>query len=171
MKRMVIFCLFFTALSAVAYCGQASRIELADGSVVNGEVVSFIDGIYTIKTGTIGEIKVEAAKISKIESANLPALNPPIGSTQANNLTPSQIDKYKQEVMSKPGNMAIVTGLATNPAIQDMVKDPQIADAAKSGDIQSLLKNPKFMDMVNDPQFQEAVKKLKNKGGVYETSK
>ena len=162
MKRVIIFFIFLQMLTAVAYGEQVSRIELTDGSIINGEIVSFSNGFYVINTTTFGQIKVEAAKISKIESAKSLSSNSPINSTgQPINLGQSQIDAYKEKLMSDPENLAIVTRLATDPQIQEMAKDPQILDAAKSGDIQALLKNEKFMNMVNSAEMQEAVKKLK----------
>jgi len=52
LKKIIIFCAFFLALTAAAYCGQPNKIELIDGSVSNGE------------------IKVEAKNVAKIEPTN-----------------------------------------------------------------------------------------------------
>jgi len=161
LKRIIIFCAFFLTLNAAAYCAQVSRIELTDGSVINGEITSFAGGVYTVNTA-FGEIKIESGNVSRIESANLPVHSAPVSSAvQENNLTPPQIDSYKQQLMNNPENAAIITGLAAAPEIQDLVKDPKIVEAAKAGDIQALMKNEKFMNIVNSPQLQEAFKKLK----------
>jgi len=154
--------LFFLALNTAAYCGQVNRIELTDGTVINGEITSYTNGVYTISTPALGEIRVEALKVSKIESPSRPSINPGIQAAQPNNLSPSQIDNYKQRLMNNPENTAIVTGLAADPGIQELAKDPQIIDAAKAGDIQALMKNKKFMDIVNDPRIQEEMRKLKH---------
>jgi len=162
LKRIIIFCAFFLAFNAAAYCAQVSRIELTDGSVINGEITSYVGGVYTINTATSGEITVGAANVSKIESANSPAVSTPISSAvQENGPVQPQVDSYRQQLMSNPGNAAIVTGLAVTPEIQELVKDPQIVEAAKAGDIQALMKKKKFMNIVNSPQVQEAFKKLK----------
>ena len=126
---------------------------MVDGSVINGEIVSYADGIYTINTPTFGAMKVEAKKVSKIESTS------PIA--QADNPTPSQVSTYGQKLMDNPENAAIVVGLTSNPGLQEMANDPEILEAAKKNDIQALMKNPKFMNIVNSPEIQEAAKKLK----------
>ena len=162
MKKIIIFCLLSLALNAAAYCGQLSKIELTDGSIINGEIVSFANGVYTINTSTFGEIKVGSEKVSKIESVNytLPYTSiSPIA--QTNNLAGSQVSAYGQTLMKNPENTAIVTGLTKDPGLQEIARDPELQAAAKTGDIQALLKNPKFMDIVNSPEVQEAVKKLK----------
>lgn len=162
MKKIVIFCAFFFALSTVVYCGQLSKIELTDGSVVNGEIVSYTNSVYTINTTTLGEIKVGAEKVAKIESVNYTSPGTSVGSIiQTNNPTQSQVSGYGQMLMKNPENAAIVTGLASDPQLQEMARDPQIQDAVKTGDFQTLMKNAKFMNIVNSPEVQEAVKKIK----------
>lgn len=162
MKKVIISCSFFFLLNVVAYCGQLSKIELADGSVINGEIVSYTNNVYTINTANFGEIKVGVKNVAKIESTNYAspntAVNPII---QTSNPTPSQVSTYGQTLMGNPENAAIVIGLTSNPELQEMASDPEILDAAKRNDIQALMKNAKFMDIVNSPEMQEAVKKIK----------
>jgi len=134
---------------------------LADGSVINGEVVSFTNGIYTLNTANFGEIKVEARNISKIESANyLPSKTSFAPILQENNPVQPQAP-YGQVLLENPENAAVVLGLTSNPKLQEMAKNPEILDAAKRNDLQALMQNAEFMEMVNSPELQEAVKKLK----------
>ena len=134
---------------------------MTDGSVINGEIISFANGVYAINTANFGEIKIGAEKVSKIESANYVSTSTTISPIlQADNPIQSQISTYEQTLMNNPENAAIVTGLTSNNRLQEMAKDPQIQNAAKRGDIQSLLGNPKFMEVVNSPEVQEAVKKI-----------
>jgi hypothetical protein len=162
LKKIIMISLFFFALEATAYCGQLSKIELTDGSIINGEIVSYVNNVYTINTATFGEIKVEAANVSKIESANYASANPsyrPIVNTD--NSAQSQALAYGQTLMKNPENAAIIAELASDPQFQAMASDPRIIDAAKTGDMKALTGNAKFMDIVNSPKMQEALKKLK----------
>ena len=162
MKKAIIFCVLILASAVAGYCGQTSRIELTDGSVINGEVVSFLNGTYTINTANFGQITVDAAKVSKIESLSaIPAVAQTGLSAQTGMPISAQINAYKEKVMNNPEGAAVMTGLAGNPQIQELAKDPQILDAAKSGDFQALMQNEKFQEIVNNPEIQKAVKKLK----------
>ena len=162
MKKIIIFCLLFLALNIAAYGGGLSKIELTDGSILNGEIVSYINGVYTINTANFGTIKVNSTKISKIESVNNVLPNTPINLTpQSSNLTQSQVSTYGQTLMNNPENTAIFKELVNNPGLQKMASDPQVQAVAKTGDIQSLMDNPEFMKIVNSPEVQESVKKLK----------
>jgi hypothetical protein len=164
LKKIIIFCWLSLVLSAAAYGGQPSRIELADGSTINGEVIALAGGVYAIKTAVFGQINVPAEKVSKIESINYLSVAPAVPATPlASEADPaaSQVSAYGQTLMKDPQNASLVSGLAKDPVLQEMAKDPELAAAAKNGDISALLKNPKFMDIVNSPEVQEAVKKLK----------
>jgi hypothetical protein len=162
LKKIIIFCLSFFALNTVAYCGQPSRIELTDGSVINGEIVSYVNSVYTVNTAAFGEIKVGAIKVAKIESVNyVPAAAPISPIAGINNPTSSEVSDYGNALMKNPENAAIITGLASDPGLQEAARDPQVQNAVKTGDIQALMKNAKFMDIVNNPRIQESLKKLK----------
>ena len=162
MKKAIILCSVLFSLNTAVYCGQLNKIELTDGSVINGEIVSYADSVYTINTANLGKITVEAKKVFKIESANyvLPA-TPANPVAQTDTPTSSQVATYGQTLMQNPENAAIVVGLTSNPELQTMAQDPEILEAAKRNDIQALMKNPKFMNIVNSPEMQEAVKKIK----------
>ena len=45
---------------------ETQEIELTDGSVITGEVVSLSGGIYTIRSAALGTLRLEASKISVI---------------------------------------------------------------------------------------------------------
>ena len=162
MKKTIIFCVLFLASVVTGYCGQASRIELSDGSVINGEVISFLNGTYTISTANLGQVTLDASKISKIESLSaVPAEARAGSSDQAGVPTQAQINAYKEKVMNNPESAAVINSLANDTHIQELAKDPQILNAAKSGDIQALMKSEKFQEIVNNPEIQKAFKKLK----------
>lgn len=56
MKRTPIILIFLTMLLAIsigtAHAGEPAEIELVDGSVVYGEIVSLKNGVYTIVKGS-----------------------------------------------------------------------------------------------------------------------
>jgi hypothetical protein len=161
LKNIIIFCVFFLASNGVVYCGPINRIELNDGSVINGEILSYENGRYSVSTSALGEITLDALKVSKIESADYRFSDTQIDLTgQSGSLSQLQLNTYKDKLLSNPENAAIITGLAADPQIQELAKDPQIMDAAKSGDIQALMKNEKFMNIVNSSKIQEAIKNL-----------
>jgi hypothetical protein len=118
--------------------------------------------VYTVNTSSFGKINLKEAQVSRIQSGNLPVRNEAAGfSEQPSNPAGLDMDSYKQRLMGNPENTAIITGLATDPQIQDLIQDPDIAAAAKSGDLQALMKNKKFMDIANNPEMQKKMDGLK----------
>ncbi len=155
MKRIIICCAFFLTLSVAGYCGQISRVELVDGSVVEGEIASFQNGVYTLKTQNQGIIKLEFLKIKRIETtnrvsapakANIPA-QPEV------NLNNADVNQLSQKIMSNPDAMKAVSELVADPQFQEIMKDPDIINAAKLQDINALMSNEKFMSLINNPKI------------------
>ena len=167
MKRLTFLCLFFLTLHAFAYCGQRSRILLFDGSVINGEVVSYNNGIYVIRSDELGELSIESGKIFRMDSIDYSPANIANASViDLNNSTSAGIDNYRKELMNDPKSAAVITTLAADPQIQEILKDQQIHEAAQAGDVEALIKNKKFIDMVNNPKLREAVDKIKKEGNA-----
>jgi len=162
LKAAIIFCSFILLSGAPAYCGQASRFELTDGSVIKGEVVSYENNVYTVNTANLDQIKIEAGNISKIEPLNYTStginINPAIQTVSPAQLQPSVNGNI---LMQNPENMGVIMELTNSPELQRIARDPEVLEAAQKNDIQALMKNKEFMDIVNSPEIQEAVKKLK----------
>ncbi|MFZ5800717.1 MAG: hypothetical protein ACOY3D_05005 [Candidatus Omnitrophota bacterium] len=150
MKRILFLSLIFTVNVLLCFAAE-SRVELTDGGVIKGEVIALADGVYTIKSAALGEMKIPAEKVLRIEPAE---------GTSAGSMS-SQMEAYKAKILNNAEIMNMISRLAAQPQIQEMVKDPQIQSSAKSGDIQTLLKNKKFTDFVNSPEVQKITNKLK----------
>ncbi|MDD5247043.1 MAG: hypothetical protein PHS09_06615 [Candidatus Omnitrophica bacterium] len=133
--------LFVFCLSA-GYCAGGQRIELDDGSVLNAEVKSLENGIYTLDTGSMGEIRLDASRVKKIES----------GSPGPNSFA-SKVHKYQQKMTQDPAALKLMNKLAKDQRFQQIAQDPQILEAIKSGDMQALTSNPKFISLMNDPEI------------------
>jgi hypothetical protein len=161
MKKIIMCCVFLCGLNGIAYCQQASRIELIDGNVIEAEIISVEDGVYTLNADSLGKIKVMASKIKKIEMQNT---NPSPQSTipqQADvNAIKSQVGQIKARVANSPEIMQIITSLMSDPEFQEIMKDPEIVNAAKSEDINALMSNKKFMNLISHPKVREIENKL-----------
>lgn len=165
MNKIFFFFVFLFVLARAAFCeNQMSRIELNDGSIIHGVVISLNNGIYDIKSVSVGNLKIESSKVKKIESLNSSFPADPMQS-RPNSVEPN-IGPYKetkQKLLSDPETASIVTSLAADPQVQALAKDPQVAEAAKSGNFEALMKNENFMKLMNDPRVQEAAQKLEEK--------
>lgn len=161
MKKIALCCLFLLGLKGFAYCGQISKIELSDGSVIQAEVVSLEKGTYTLHTNSLGEVKIPASEIRKI---GMPNLTPDsvVNNSEPSNSTPkSKTGQLKTSITNNPEIMATMVGMLSDPQFQEILKDPEIMNAVKTENVKALQANEKFMRVINHPKIKEIEGKLK----------
>ncbi|MFC1821866.1 hypothetical protein ACFL9T_04105 [Thermodesulfobacteriota bacterium] len=148
MKRVVIIFLLFLIFSAAyASAGEMREVELDDGSVIYGEIVSLEGDLFTIKSDTLGLVKVKASKIRNIQM------------TPGTDGTRDQFQELQQSMMKDPEILKMIFSLQDDPEVQAILKDPAVLEAVSSGDIEALLSNPKILKLLNNPKIQEIGKK------------
>jgi hypothetical protein len=140
--------LLVVVFSANAFGGETREIELIDGSVIYGEVVSLSEGVYTLKTGGFGTIRIEEQKIRAIRLK---------GSEGA---AGEQIQTLQQTMMSDEEIINIILSMQNDPDIQRVLEDPSIMKAVASGDVNALLSNPKFMKLLDKPEIRDITRKV-----------
>jgi hypothetical protein len=139
------------AISAgIATAAEMREIELTDGTIVTGEIVSLTGGVYTVRSATLGTLRIEESNIRTIR------LKDSVGSS-AN--TGGEVMSLQNKMMSDGEIMNMIQGLQNDPEFQEILQDPEIMKAVQAGDITTLVANPKFMRLLNN----QAVKDIKNK--------
>jgi len=63
--------------SGYSHADNLRQIELLDGSMISGEVISLIDGVYTIQSTSLGTLKIDEAKIASIHLQTKPQKTKP----------------------------------------------------------------------------------------------
>jgi hypothetical protein len=160
MKKIIVTGVFVLGLSLAAYGGQNSKIELTDGSVIEGEVVSLDNGTYTLNTDSIGKVKVEAAKIHKITTSE--GSDSPDASFPSTETIKMEVNRIGPKIAGNPEMTKDVSGLLSDPQFMEVMKDPEVINAARSQDIKTLMANPKFRELINNPKIKELSGKLKD---------
>jgi hypothetical protein len=141
--------LFFVLfVSSPLHAAAPSTITLRDGSTITGEVVSLSDGVYTIKSATLGMITV---KESDVRSMTKTAAAAP---------DPGQMGALQERMTSDPDTMSTLTALQDDPELKAVLNDPEVLNALQSGNVDALLANPKVAHLADDPKVQEITKKL-----------
>jgi hypothetical protein len=153
----IFFILIF--LSAGVYAGEFSEIGLIDGSTIYGEILSFNDGIYTVKSGSLGTIKVAESDIREIRVQSANTKNREYASPGNSSISP-EIQALQTFMQNDQEIMAIIFSLQNDPNFQEIMSDSGILNAVNSGDIEALISNPKFMSLLNNHKIQEIQKKL-----------
>ena len=161
MKRWFTFCLWvcITAWSCNSIAEQVSEIELTDGGVIYGRIMSQQDGRYVIESDTLGTVTVDEQKIRVIRITHGPSpesipTNLPAQSSS------KDIQDLQKSIMENEMIMQKVLSLQNDPRMQEILQDPDILKALNSGNFAALLSNPKFLEMMNSTEIREIQKEL-----------
>ena len=84
MKHVVLLALlvFFIISHNATNAEEILEVNLVDGTIISGKLVSFDNGFYTINSTTLGTLKIKEKNVRSIRSKNLAAETQPDNSTQ-----------------------------------------------------------------------------------------
>ena len=166
--------LFLLALfgSPLPASGDTMReIELTDGSILRAEVVSMSNGVYRLRSDTLGEIEIPEPRIKAIRSPRVEAAPPQMGpepETAASTavrvpptLTPApSAEGLQQAFQQDPAAMQKILSLQDDPLVKSILDDADTMRAIEAGDIGILLNDPKIRALMSHPTVQDLSGKL-----------
>ena len=147
---VILVCLALAVTAAKANAAETRDIELTDGSVITGEVVSLSGGIFTIRSATLGTLRIEASKVRIIRLQGSAAPGDAGG----------QVKSLEDKMLGDSEIMETIRSLQNDPDLQQILQDPEIMKAVQTGDFSALMSNPKFMKLLNNQAVQDINKKL-----------
>jgi len=139
-----------TFIGAVAYAD--SRIEMLDGSTLNGNVVSYSNGYYVIESASLGRLEIDESTIRAIE---------PGGPARRGSGYGEQIRSIQQQISGSPVLVEMIMGLQSDPGLQAALSDPQFVQLILSGNLEALKNNPRFLEVLENPSIQAVVEAVK----------
>jgi len=151
--------LFINTFVCSVFAGQSSDIELVDGGIIRGEIISHRDGVYVVRSATLGTLRVNESDIRLIRpnvgsSANKKTIKVPGGSVSP------EIQALQKSMMNDKAIMDLIQSLQQAPEMQELLKSPDIIKVIQSGDISALMSNPKFIRLMENPKVKEIQKKV-----------
>ena len=154
----IIVCFALTGSPAAA--GEARELELSDGSVITGEVLSLAKGIYTIKSESLGTIRIEESKIRAIRSRVASAAPLSAASLSGAVGTSADVKTLQSKMAGDQDVMNLIHSLQNDPEFKEILEDPEIMHAVQTGDVAALLGKPKFLELLNNPTVHQIEKKV-----------
>jgi hypothetical protein len=141
-------------LLVTVQAGELKEIVLTDGSTIVGEIVSMTNGNYTIKTATLGELKVEDSRVEIIRNSSGRLKGNESASVQ------QEILAVQQKMLADESIIQLIFALQNDPDFQDVLQDESIMMAISSGDFNALMTNPKIVKLMNNSSVQEIKRKF-----------
>ncbi len=179
--RFFSICFFISIFCVSAFAGQLSEIILVDGSTLYGEVVSLNNGIYKIKTQSLGIIEIKESKISLVQKTaeSVKSLVPqrtesvkpvvPEGTESIKSLVPEGTNKasvtgniveLQRQMMGNEDIMKMIMSLQSDPEVQKLMSDPDFINSVNSGDINAIMNDPRLQNLLKNPTVKEIHKKV-----------
>jgi hypothetical protein len=157
MRYFLLCCFLFSfIILRVAAAGELREIELFDGNTITGEVLSLVQGVYTVKTPSLGTIRIDESKIRSIRSPSATP-SPSSGSGVSN----GDVQSLQKKMLGDKEIMNLIESLRNDPEFQKILEDPALLKAVESGDIAALQANPDFMKLLNNATVKEIGKKVR----------
>jgi hypothetical protein len=151
--------------------GDLTRFELTDGSVLVGEALGLADGVYRIRTATLGDIDVEASRIRRMERADAGGgglAGAGFGAAGDNAAPPgyaSQIQGLQQRMVGDSGIMESIIALQGDPELQRAVADPELIGLITSGNVEALRNHEGFGRLMQHPGIRAIIEQLTGPDG------
>jgi len=169
------FAILFLALAILpvsrAFADGDKVITLKDGSRITGHVVGMDQGQYIIQNGTLGEVKISQDNIQSIIAPNMAGLSdaPPSQDQAAGQGMPAeytqQMKAMQSQIVANPDLMKEIATLTQDPEIMNLLNDPALLEAAKSGNPQAMQSNPRTQQLMSNPKMQELIRKIQQAQG------
>lgn len=170
--------LLFSAQNAHS-ADTLQRVELTDGSLLYAKVLFFANGVYELKSDSLGYISIPEEKIISIGSvggsssppsfSNPPkpsnkdsiTLNSPKGdpATGRGSMGGPEALNLQKQIMSDPETMNMIQELQSDPDIQKILQDPELMRAIQQGDVNRLSADPKIQSLMNNENIEQILQK------------
>lgn len=141
------------------YAQSVKTITLNDGSVIQGKIIALEQGLYTIETSHLGQIKVQDKDIQSITSTPIT----PAPETALNAPFKQQAEQVQGQILTDPSLMQDISGILENKEIMSILSDQKFLDDVLSQDPQRLEKNEKLDQLIENPQMKALLEKVNQK--------
>jgi hypothetical protein len=167
MKKQTYFLSFlFVSILASLSFADVQTISLKDGSQLKGELTGISNGVYTVHTSNLGDIKINASEVSNIGIGAPPAAQqaPISGAGGGSDDLNLKIKNAQTKLMQDPAMMQQVQAMAQDPELMKMLSDPELTQAVMSHDVKAIENNPRAQQLMSNPKMRALMEQMKERG-------
>jgi hypothetical protein len=151
--KLILLGLLFTLSGLVA--AENIALKLKDGSIVKGELISFVEGTYTLKSASLGLLKIESERVGAIESS----INSVYGGSKASNMHNNLSDIISTLTQNKD-IMAMIMSLQNSPDMEAILTDAEVMQAIQAMNFEALEDHPKIKKLMHNSQLKAIQEKV-----------
>ena len=153
--------LFLWVVSSASHAGVVNQIKLVDGSVIQAEIISFANGIYKLRSESLGTISVAEDRVQSIRPnksqisgtpAQLETADPPVG---------QKVQGLKNKLTSDPKTMEMLINLQEDPSMIGVLNDKDLMRAIQQGNLSTVIKNPKIQKLMKSKAVGDVIQRSK----------
>jgi hypothetical protein len=149
--------LIFVFIVSTVRANTQSRFELMDGSVIQGEILSFSRGVYRINSDMLGTISLPEEKIRAIKPIR--DSGQPVKNSNETVTGAQKIDQMQNRMLSDPETLRLIEELQNNPSVQNILQDDELMKAIAQGNLNRVGEDPKIKALMNDKTIEKIIKK------------
>ena len=153
--------LFLWIVPSSSHAGVVSQIKLLDGSVIQAEIISFSNGVYKLRSESLGTISVAEDRVQSIRPnksqisgtpAQLETADPPVG---------QKVQGLQQKLTSDPKTMEMLLDLGNDPSMIGVLNDKDLMRAIQQGNLSTVIKNRKIQKLMKSKAVGDVIQRSK----------
>ena len=153
--------LFLWVVSSASHAGVVSQIKLVDGSVIQAEIISFSNGIYKLRSESLGTISVAEDRVQSIHPKKPLTPGTPAQLKTADQPVRKKVQGLQQKLTSDPKTMEILLDLGNDPSMVGVLNDKALMRAIQQGDLSTVIKNPKINKLMKSKAVRDVIQRSK----------
>ena len=153
--------LFLWIVPSSSHAGVRSQVQLLDGTLIQAEIISFSNGVYKLRSKSLGTISVAEDRVQSIRPnksqipgtpAQLETADPPVG---------QKVQGLQQKLTSDPKTMEMLLNLRKDPSMIGVLNDKDLMRAIQQGNLSTVIKNPKIQKLMKSKAVGDVIQRSK----------
>ncbi|MFC1510159.1 hypothetical protein ACFL49_00675 [Candidatus Omnitrophota bacterium] len=166
MKKIFLL-LLISLIASPLFAENIKTIQLNDGSLIKGEILSLDEDVYTVETSTFGTLEIKDADIASISSISQiqQQQTTSAATTQSlpsGNQLMQQAQQLQGSMMADPEVMTEMQNLMSNPEVMEILTDESFINSLMTNP-EMMLENDKLKVLMASPQIQALMQKVQQK--------
>ena len=153
--------LFLWIVPSSSHAGVVSQIKLLDGSVIQAEIISFSNGVYKLRSESLGTISVAEDRVQSIRpnKSQTPEM---LEKLESSNLSlGKKVQGLQQKLTSDPKPMEMLLDLRKDPSMIGVLNDKDLMRAIQQGNLSTVIKNPKIQKLMKSKAVGDVIQRSK----------